>query len=456
MHSIHHLYSRAGFGLSPHEWQERRSWSTNKGVDELLKKARKARVLPDKKEAVSRRPDQMSREERLAFIKERRLQVARVNVDWIGRMANPEEPALLERMCLFWHGHFACSVKGGVLAGNYLNTLRRHALGNFGDLLKGIARDPAMIRYLNNQQNRKESPNENFARELLELFTLGHGQYTEQDIKEAARAFTGWASNLQGEFQFRPFHHDFGSKEFMGKRGRFNGDDIIDIILEQEQTARFITGKVYRYFVHPDGHEHREAELARRFHRSGYDIGDLMEYILRSDWFYALENRQVQVKSPVVLIAGLMRILGLQFDDPLPIIYVQRLLGQTLFQPPNVAGWPGGSTWIDNATLMNRLNLAGAMIRGSQLPGRAKDNLKAMDREESPGKLQVKSDMRPLIKLGRAPDRQTALHQLTEYLLPGMNVPESLIERFSKGENPQEEIAFAAVRLLSMPEFQLC
>lgn len=450
-----------GFGLSPAKWQQYRNLAPATARDQvirvLLQGARHPRPLPSSQStflpADLRMADQ---EDRLAIIKERRMQAVIINTEWLQRMADPAEPALLERMCLFWHGHFACEINGGDLAISYLNTLRTHGLGYFGDLVKAIAREPAMIRYLNNQQNRKEQPNENFARELLELFTIGRGQYTEQDIKEAARAFTGWSSTLGGTFQFRPRWHDYGQKTFMGKRGPFDGDDIIDIILEHKETAHFIVGKLYRYFVHPAGHASHEAELASVFYESNYHIGRTIEYLMRSEWFYAPENWRVQIKSPVVLMAGLMRTLRVHAAEPLALVYIQRMLRQVLFRPPNVAGWPGGRQWIDNATLMTRLNLAQAIIQGRGLPGRAKDDLKAKAREEGPQRMAVEVDLKPLLALGQANEAERMRENLTTYILPGMPVPEALLARYGRGRSPEEETVFTAIRLLSMPEYQLC
>lgn len=457
MHPVQHLLGRMGFGLSPDEWEHYREQATDRIIDDLLQQSRPPRSLSaPTTDYMPADPRMISQEERLEMVKKRLLQTAAVNAQWLQRMADPAEPALLERMCLFWHGHFACDIKGGDLAISYLNILRSHGLGHFGDLVKAIAREPAMIRYLNNQQNRKEQPNENFARELLELFTIGRGNYTEQDIKEAARAFTGWSSTLRGTYVFRRQWHDYSVKTFMGRRGRFDGDDIIDIILERKETAGFIAGKLYRYFVHPDGHAQREAELAAVFYESNYHIGRTMEHLMRADWFYAPENWRAQIKSPVVLLAGLMRTLGVSAGEPLPLVYVQRVLGQVLFRPPNVAGWPGGRQWIDNATLMNRLNLAQAIIQGRSLPGRAKDDLKAKTREDRPEGLRVEVDLKPLLQIGQAPDIRQMQQQLTDYILPGMPLPTSLLSRYARGKTPEEETAFTAIRLLSMPEYQLC
>jgi uncharacterized protein (DUF1800 family) len=194
-------------------------------------------------------------------------------------MSNPNHSALLEKMTLFWHGHFACTIKVGMLAAQQLNSIQQHALGNFRDLVLAIARDPSMIRFLNNQQNKKRQPNENFARELMELFTIGRGFYTENDVKEAARAFTGWSSNLSGEYVFRERQHDFGEKRFMNKRGNFDGTDIIDILLERRETAHFITKKIYQYFVNEKVNERRLEQLAAGFYDKNYDIKWLMQTI---------------------------------------------------------------------------------------------------------------------------------------------------------------------------------
>ncbi len=455
MHPIHHLHSRFGFGLTPDEWQKLQNESVDRNVTQLLKDARRQKPIPTPDESIPDNIRTMSDEERAELFKDRILSVATINADWLSRMADSQASPLLERMCLFWHGHFACDIKSGGLAASYLNTIRQHALGRFGDLAKGIAREPAMIRYLNNQQNRKQSPNENFARELLELFTIGRGNYTEQDIKEAARAFTGWSSNFDGTFRFRRFAHDYGTKTFMGRTGKWDGDDIIDIILEQRATAEFLAGRMYRYFVNPAGDPQQIAQIADKLYDSGYHIGETLEYMMRSDWFYAPQHWRAQIKSPVELIAGLMRSLGIQTDEPLSLIYLQRVLGQVLFKPPNVAGWPGGRHWIDNATLMARLNLPSVMILGSGMVGRAKDNPKSAMREDGPRKLNVSVDLRPLLAVGQADNPSSALAQLSAYLLPGMDLPTDLIERYARASSPQESVAFAAIRLMSMPEYQL-
>ncbi|MCB0635218.1 MAG: DUF1800 family protein, partial [Lewinella sp.] len=212
MQDISHLYARAGFGWHP-QLLARPPRNTDEAVDALFTAADAAPplavVMPD----LSQLTDPQERQRLLREL------LGGQSLDWIKRMADPAESALLERVSLFWHGHFACRILAGPLAAQYLNTIRSHALGSFRELCLGIARTPAMIRFLNNQQNRKDSPNENFARELMELFTIGRGHYSETDIKEAARAFTGWSSNQRGEFVFRRGQHDFGEKTFFGRTG---------------------------------------------------------------------------------------------------------------------------------------------------------------------------------------------------------------------------------------------
>ena len=184
----------------------------------------------------------------------------------------------------------------------------------------------------------------------MELFTLGRGNYTENDIKEAARAFTGWSSEFKGEFVFRRFQHDYGEKTVLGKTGNFDGDDVLDIFLSQKQTAKFITQKIYKFFVNDNVDEEKVNWLADRFYQSNYDISKLMEDIFTSDWFYDEKNIGSKIKSPIELMAGIQRMLPMKLENEEALTFLQRALGQILFYPPNVAGWPGGKTWIDSST----------------------------------------------------------------------------------------------------------
>ena len=396
--NIQHLFWRAGFGLSHQQWEVRQNWSIPKAVDFLFQEARNSRIqlaTTPFDNALQKRVKELSKREIAVLRKEQRRLVHQQNIDWLLAMRQGGESDLLQKMTLFWHGHFACTSKVGSLANNQLLTLKKHALGNFKDLVIAVAKDPAMIRFLNNQQNRKNSPNENFARELMELFTIGRGHYTEQDVKEAARAFTGWSSNLKGEFVFRARQHDYGTKTFMGQRGDFDGKDIIDIILAKPATATFICRKIYRYFINPKVEEQRVQELANIFYKSDYDIAHLMRTIFQSDWFYAPENQLVKIKSPTEFLAGMIRQIDLQVNNKVALFGIQKALGQTLFNPPNVAGWKGGKSWIDNATLMLRLNLPQVIFNAAEINVKEKDDLEGKGRGKRLRKLDASVNLQP-------------------------------------------------------------
>ncbi len=455
---IKHLYWRAGFGFSPKEWAGVENMDLDQAIKELFEKAKSKKELDAAFTTLSENQlKNLNKEEKKEIRKKEKKLVFKQNSDWIQRMANPSESALLEKMCLFWHGHFACITKGSGIANAQLNTIRKHALGNFGDLVHAMAKDVSMIRFLNNQQNRKQKPNENFARELMELFTIGRGNYSENDIKEAARAFTGWSSNLKGEFVFRKYQHDFGSKTFMGKTGNFNGEDIIKIILEQPETATFITRKIYRFFVNEKIDETRIQRLSQSFFASNYDIKELLYSIFTSDWFYAPENVGVKIKSPVELIAGIIRTLQVTFDDSLTLVFIERALGQVLFHPPNVAGWPGGKTWIDNSTLMLRLNLVGFLFQAVDISFKVKEEFESKQRNNAIRKIKADVNLNPLISLFKDEVHQVIFEQMNSYLLqPGTNMDLSDFKKFIIHNNQEDFIKTLALRLMSIPEYQMC
>ena len=308
----------------------------------------------------------MTSPEQFKFRKASRDANHRLNALWRQRMITTEG-CLREKMALFWHGHFAAWSHWSTSTEQYLNLLREHALGNFGTLLKAISRSAEMLEFLNNQRNKKDAPNENFARELMELFTLGRGHYTEQDIHEAARALTGWAFKLEtAEFVFREKHHDFGEKTFRGKTGNFDGDDIMDQLLADKQTAQFISTKIYSWFVHAGTpNEAFVSAMADRFFNSGYDIADLMRFVFTQDVFKA--SIGTRIKSPVELICGLDKNFRIRFELEENAIFLQRMLGQELLYPPSVAGWKEGTGWIDSNSLMLRLKLPAALLNQGSL-----------------------------------------------------------------------------------------
>lgn len=287
------------------------------------------------------------------------IEAQRLGLWWANRMQTSKRP-LEEKLTLFWHGHFAT---GQNKVRDYRKMLRqnqmfrRHASGSFRDLLVGVLKNPAMLVYLDNGENIKEHPNENFARELLELFTMGVGNYSERDVREGARAFTGWTNDVL-EFKFDAAQHDFDSKTFLGRTGTFDGEEIIDIILAQPVTGQFVAGKVYRYFVREDLADSVRSELGRTFRESGYRMKPLLKRMFLSKDFYSAASYATQIKSPVHLLVSTYKKLGLREVPTIPDFGRSTGgLGQVLFDPPNVAGWAGGRTWITPATLLQRGNL---------------------------------------------------------------------------------------------------
>ncbi|MBL8519297.1 MAG: DUF1800 domain-containing protein [Betaproteobacteria bacterium] len=321
----------------------------------------------------------MSQEERMAELRKNVEHAFELREWWFREMLTTPSP-LTERMTLFWHNHFATSqqkVRFTPLMYKQNVMLRRNALGNFGTLLREVARDPAMLIYLDGANSRKEQPNENFAREVMELFTLGEGHYTEKDIKEAARAFTGWSIDREtGEFMFRRGIHDYGRKTVLGRTGNFDGDQVIDVLLAKPEAAEFITRKLMREFVSPQPAEGEVKRFAARFRESGYDIGRLMQELLASETFYAAENRAVLIKSPVEFVVGTLKQFDIEAPNLRPFVIASALLGQNVFSPPNVKGWPGGEHWINSASLLGRKQFIDRLFRNED---RMEATMRSMD-----------------------------------------------------------------------------
>ena len=301
-----------------------------------------------------------------------RLQYGRVVRWWTETMVATPRP-LEEKLTLFWHGHFTSGfqeVKSSYLLYQQNHMWRRHASGNLRAFLLAVTEDPAMILYLNTQQNRKRKPNENYARELLELFTMGTGHYTERDIKEAARAFTGIGINpLSGKSVYRDRQHDFGEKTFLGRTGDFGPAGIIDIILEQPATAEFIAAKLWTYFAYENPEPSLVQALADVLRRNNYEIKPLLTTMFNSDAFYNQRARFTHIKSPVELMVGTARLLEVLPVDSESMVVGMRSMGQMLMQPPNVAGWDGGPAWITTSTLYNRYNMLAHLIAGTENSG---------------------------------------------------------------------------------------
>ncbi|WP_261381018.1 DUF1800 domain-containing protein [Mucilaginibacter pallidiroseus] len=359
---IKHLYSRAAFGLRLEDAKRAGALTVKQAVDDLFMRSQPNIPLDIVSGNINFK-DFLEKDglTRKMFLQEQRQQEKGLNVYWVQQMSTTDAQ-LREKMTLFWHNHFACRTQNPWFAQQLNNIHRQCALGSFKTLLTEVSKAPAMLQFLNNQQNQKNHPNENFARELMELFTIGRGNYTEQDIKESARAFTGWGFRKDGAFVARAPLHDDGSKTFLGKSGNFTGDDIIDILLSKKETALFICNKLYKYLVNETPDAAHVTGMADVFYQSGYEITPLLKHIFNAEWFYADKNVGTLIKSPVEFIVGLNRQFYIDYKNPDVLMQFERALGQVLFYPPNVAGWPGGKNWIDSSSLMYRIKIPSTVL----------------------------------------------------------------------------------------------
>lgn len=365
---------------------------------------------------------------------------------WLYLMIHSPHP-VLEKLTLFWHGHFATSAAkvtdpSLMLAQNEL--LRKHAFGEFRTLLRGITRDTAMLLWLDSATNRKSRPNENFAREVMELFALGVGNYTERDIKEAARCFTGWEVH-NNRFWVNAAQHDTGEKSVLGARGKFDGDGLIDVLLQQPAAAKFLVRKLFRYYVADDidGGAAGDAllePLVDDFRKHDYDVGRLLRTMLASNYFYSAHSLRRKIKSPIEFAVGLVRALE-GHTDHYALTDDLASLGQRVFYPPNVKGWNGGREWINAHSLLSRINLAGAMVAPD---GRYEGKF---DLAKSPALLGVSDD-------------QTLAGRLLDLLLSTKLQPKlvdevtSLVKRRGR-EDDAMRLARTVQAIASLPEFQL-
>jgi len=480
-----HLLWRAGFGPIPEEFHQLPDASSKSYVEALFKASSKfpgyidvasnvIKGLVMGVDEISRQTKQLSDEEKKKLRRQSRQDIKNLNLTWLSEMVNSKQQ-LREKLSLFWHGHFASRNLNILYQQQLLDVIRQNALGNFGDLLAEVSKSAAMINFLNNNQNKKGHPNENFAREVMELFTLGRGNYTESDVKEAARAFTGWGATVAGEFIFRKPQHDTGQKTFLGKTGNFTGDDVLDILLQQKQTARFITQKIYKYFVNEQLDENKITWLANRFYQSQYNIESLLKDIFSSDWFYDAQNIGSKIKSPVELIVGIRRMLPMEIKNEDAQLLLQRLLGQMLFYPPNVAGWPGGKNWIDSSSLMLRLRIPQMIYVSGEIQMKPKDDddqmMGRMDTATSPpadgkknkgnakmgAQIVGSIDWNTYLKKFENISREKLLGEISKVLIQTqVGIPESSIKKFTDDSSRENFIKTATIQLMSTPEYQLC
>jgi uncharacterized protein (DUF1800 family) len=352
-----HLLRRAGFGTTPAEVAAFSAIGMERSVDTLLH--------PSEQNFVSEQQLDFANYPDADVLFDPKLRTRAAQMWWIDRMLRTQQP-LIEKMTLFWHGHFATSIRKvpAPLMVEQINLFRSQALGNFRTLLLSVSKDPAMLVWLDNRANNKAHPNENYAREVMELFALGLGNYTEDDVKNAARAFTGWTLDRDGNFLFRPAAHDNDLKTFLGRTGNFDGTDIVDIIVEQPIHQRFICRKLLEFFVYSDPEPQLIEALAQTYALSGYDIARVVGTIVRSNVFYSSRSYRAIPKSPIEYTIGLYRYLGVPHVPPDTIGWLQRM-GQEPLAPPSVKGWDGGPAWISTATLLARFNLVNKLVRAT-------------------------------------------------------------------------------------------
>jgi len=367
-----HLLRRAGFGGSPDEIRRFAGMSVNGAVTALVHYQSNMEPPPADdtysgamllSQYGPRGLRAMTDDQRKEINKEIRANEFRslraLQMWWVNRMLTTQAP-LQEKMTLYFHGHFttAALLKGisPALAFNQNQLFRAYALGNLRELTRNVSKDPAMLVYLDNATNLKSHPNENYARELMELFTLGVDNYSEEDVRNSARAWTGWRySRFTEQAGFDPTFHDDGVKTFLGQTGNLNGDDIVNIIFAQPQCARFFANSFLSAFVYNDPEPQLVDGVANLLRRHNYELAPVMGTILRSNVFYSDRAYRSLVKSPAEFIVGTYKALGVAQADP-AVIPALRNMGQELFYPPNVAGWPGGENWLTSDTMIARQN----------------------------------------------------------------------------------------------------
>ncbi|HEY8965061.1 MAG TPA: DUF1800 domain-containing protein [Candidatus Methylacidiphilales bacterium] len=376
-----HLLNRAGFGGSPAEVDRLAAMGLDKAVDWLVDYESQPDVFslpawttPDPQELAFRRtiptlPQDQKKEANQTQRQTFRQREIELHGWWLERMRATQRP-LQEKMTLFWHALFATSIQK--VNDPYMmwvqnETFRRNATGQWGEILIAMAKDPAMLVWLDGAQNRKRAPNENFAREVMELFTLGEGHYTEKDIKESARAFAGWGvDRIAGTFEDRPFQHDLGVKRYLGHTGLYSGEDILRILAETPRSGQYVWARLWRYFATEEPNPELTDALAARFAKEGGQFKPVLKVLFSSQEFYAPNVVRQQVKAPVQWLVSTCRVL----ERPLPprpsLMPMMRMLGQVLFAPPSVKGWDTGTSWIGTNTLLDRYNFAALFVQGSE------------------------------------------------------------------------------------------
>jgi uncharacterized protein (DUF1800 family) len=394
-----------------------------------------------------RQQDDMTK--RAAFLeigKQERQSVLALQLWWLNRMLATPAP-LQEKMAFYFHGHFtSAAVQKGVTPQMMLNQnqlFRNYALGDLRELTWNVSIDPAMLIYLDNGTNAAAHPNENYARELMELFTLGLNNYTEEDIRQSARAWTGWIYNQKTQsVQFVPRRHDNGEKTFLGRTGNFDGRDIVNIIFAQPQCARWFATSLLNFYVYNDPEPQLVDAVAALIRKNGYQLAPVMSVLLRSNVFFSNRAYRALVKSPVEFVVGTYKALGLTEIDNRALGALNQM-GQVLFYPPNVAGWPGGTNWVTSQTIISRENFIAGLVNSPMMTQSTWVERVPMDATSAA------REIADTILYGDV--SSAAFAQITDYL---NGAATSALGTLS-AENYQERVRGAAYLTMAMPAYQL-
>ena len=475
-----HLLNRAGFGGPPSEIKRLAGLGPVDAVDTLVNFEKTPDVTADPAWA---KPDP-ERAERLRALQEaepeqrrelqraeqrlQRQQLEELRTWWLNRMVAGPRP-LQEKLTLFWHGHFATSmvkVRSAYLMWRQNDLFRRFGAGSWLSLLLEASKDPAMMVWLDQAQSRASRPNENFAREVMELFALGEGHYSEDDIRDAARAFTDWAYDRIGQtFVSRPRQRDVGEKTVLGRTGDLRGEDVIRQIVAQPQSSRYLCSRLWSFFAGDEPDQEVLAGLVKAFEQAGKRIRPVLRVLFSSEAFYAPAVVRNQVKSPVQWLVGSVRVLERDLPPPAVVSNALRLLGQELFAPPSVKGWDGGTAWITTNSLLNRHHLAAVLVLGvnplatpGAMGGSARPR-RALPRRPGQGSVTTPIQVDRLVAQDDRQNNDRLLSCLEVRLLQGSLRPQhrEAVRAYldSQGAIDDDDIRHAIRLVMCTPEFQL-
>jgi len=491
-----HLLSRAGFGGSPEDVESFHRLGREKVVNFLLEPTERIDAIPkpewaniesvrenmmeamEMRREVMSETEGMSREEadkaRRAAQREIQQKNRRQGLEgqgwWFRKMLTTDAP-LREKMTLFWHDHFATSiqkVKQPALMIVQNELFREHAFGNFRELTQDVVRDPAMMLYLDTQRSSKAQPNENFAREVMELFTLGEGNYSEEDVKNAARAFTGYRLNrLTGEVVQNVGAWDGGEKEIFGETGKFNGSDVVKLIFRKDRCADFMAEKVWEFFAYENPDDEIVVWLGKVLRDADYEMKPLLKAVFLSAEFYSEKAVGTQIKCPVQYLVQMLKELEMESPPMGLAITGQVQLGQVLFMPPNVAGWDWGKAWINTNTLLTRYNIAGNLTKGSYDDGKRGDAMRGRARDRMAKRAAMnRGGAAPVFSEIAGSDLRNHTEELVDSLIErffSVPIPAQARKSFLEyaeskkgGTFTDKELGELCQLMLSTPYYQLC